>query len=101
MYSISNHISIVTLVSFSIRFYPLSGHLAYTLCVRLSTIVNPLACMLVLFQPRIMRMTGLSVLSAVATVFAAYLLALAALSPNPPLQDHAFGVLLVVGMLGI
>ena len=72
-----------------------TGHLAYTLAVRLSTIVNPLACFLVLFlQP--ISIQGLSLLIAIATSLSAYLLYLAALSPNPPLHDHVLGVTLVV-----
>ena len=71
------------------------GHLAYTLSVRLSTIVNPLACLLVLFVP-LTTVPGLSVLVAFGSVLSAYLVFLAALSPAPPLQHDMLGVALVV-----
>ena len=72
-----------------------SGHLAYTLSVRLSTISNPLACLLVLFMP-LMSVPWLTVLVSIGSLFSTYLIFLAALSPTPPLQDSAFGVTLVV-----
>ncbi|CAL8298900.1 unnamed protein product [Lota lota] len=69
--------------------------MTFHLSVVLGNIANPLACfvaMFILFRSS----AGLGVMSLVGGVFAAYLMALAALSPCPPLLGHPAGVGLVV-----
>ncbi|XP_073340256.1 solute carrier family 52, riboflavin transporter, member 2 [Pagrus major] len=71
------------------------GTMTFHLSVVLGNIANPLACFLAMFV--ILRSsTGLGFLSIGAGVFAAYLMALAALSPCPPLLGNPSGVALVV-----
>ncbi|XP_042291419.1 solute carrier family 52, riboflavin transporter, member 2 [Thunnus albacares] len=71
------------------------GTMTFHLSVVLGNIANPLACFLAMFF--VMRSsTGLGVLSLAGGVFAAYLMALAALSPCPPLLGNPSGVALVV-----
>ncbi|KAM3928813.1 solute carrier family 52, riboflavin transporter, member 2 [Leptodactylus fuscus] len=68
---------------------------AYHLSVVLSNIANPAACfiaMCVLCRSCL----GLGVIMALGVVFGGYLMALAALSPCPPLLDSTAGVALVV-----
>lgn len=71
------------------------GNLAYTLSVRLSVAVNPLACFAALFV-QIKSTVALAVLTALGTVLAGYHVALAALSPTPPLVDTDIGPALAV-----
>lgn len=71
------------------------GSLAYSLAVRLAVLANPVACFLGL----VVRVRAAGVCVAMATVGAAlagYQIALAALSPRPPLQDHVIGSILAV-----
>ncbi|XP_034017033.1 solute carrier family 52, riboflavin transporter, member 2 isoform X2 [Thalassophryne amazonica] len=69
--------------------------MTFHLSVVLGNIANPLACFLAMFV--ILRSSSsLSLLSLAGGVFAAYLLALAALSPCPPLLGKTAGVVLVV-----
>ncbi|XP_061679929.1 solute carrier family 52, riboflavin transporter, member 2 [Syngnathoides biaculeatus] len=71
------------------------GSLTFHLSVVLGNIANPLACFLAMFV--ILRSSArLGVLSLAGGVFAAYLMALAVLSPCPPLQGKTAGVVLVV-----
>ncbi|XP_041868505.1 solute carrier family 52, riboflavin transporter, member 2 [Melanotaenia boesemani] len=71
------------------------GSMTFHLSVVLGNIANPLACFLAMFV--ILRASaGLGFLSLAAGVFAAYLLALAALSPCPPLLGSHAGMALVV-----
>ncbi|XP_015239896.1 PREDICTED: solute carrier family 52, riboflavin transporter, member 2 [Cyprinodon variegatus] len=71
------------------------NNMTFHLSVVLGNIANPLACFLAMFF--VLRSSvGLGFLSLAAGVFAAYLLALAALSPCPPLQDSLVGKALVV-----
>ncbi|XP_069812280.1 solute carrier family 52, riboflavin transporter, member 2-like, partial [Dendropsophus ebraccatus] len=68
---------------------------AYHLSVVLSNIANPAACfiaMCVLCRSCL----GLGVIMAVGVVFGGYLMALAVLSPCPPLLENTAGVVLVV-----
>ncbi|XP_053100681.1 solute carrier family 52, riboflavin transporter, member 2 [Hemicordylus capensis] len=71
------------------------GGMAYHLSVVLSNIANPVACFVAMFflcrSP-----LGLGIISAVACVFGAYLMVLAAFSPCPPLVGSPLGVALVV-----
>ncbi|KAJ3608696.1 hypothetical protein NHX12_023226 [Muraenolepis orangiensis] len=71
------------------------GIMTFHLSVVLGNIANPLACfvaMFVLFRSS----AGLGAMSLGGGLFGAYLLALAALSPCPPLLGHPAGVGLVV-----
>ncbi|XP_044027538.1 solute carrier family 52, riboflavin transporter, member 2 [Siniperca chuatsi] len=71
------------------------GTMTFHLSVVLGNIANPLACFLAMFV--ILRSSsGLGFLSLAGGVFAAYLMALAALSPCPPLLGNPAGVALVV-----
>ncbi|XP_076611063.1 solute carrier family 52, riboflavin transporter, member 2 [Chaetodon auriga] len=70
------------------------GTMAYHLSVVLGNIANPLGCFLAMFVV-LRSSTGLGFLSLGGGVFAAYLMALAALSPCPPLLGHP-GIALVV-----
>ncbi|XP_034561670.1 solute carrier family 52, riboflavin transporter, member 2 [Notolabrus celidotus] len=71
------------------------GTMTFHLSVVLGNIANPLACFLAMFV--ILRSSpGLGILSIAAGVFAAYLMALAALSPCPPLVGSTTGEALVV-----
>ncbi|XP_068432499.1 solute carrier family 52, riboflavin transporter, member 2 isoform X1 [Clinocottus analis] len=71
------------------------GSMTFHLCVVLGNIANPLACFLAMFMV-LRSSTGLSLLFLAGGVFAAYLLALAALSPCPPLLGTSAGKALVV-----
>ncbi|XP_061520696.1 solute carrier family 52, riboflavin transporter, member 2 isoform X3 [Phycodurus eques] len=67
----------------------------FHLSVVLGNIANPVACFFAMFV--ILRSSArLGVLSLAGGVFAAYLMALAVLSPCPPLQGKTAGVVLVV-----
>ncbi|XP_072531472.1 solute carrier family 52, riboflavin transporter, member 2 isoform X2 [Salminus brasiliensis] len=71
------------------------GSMAFHLSVVLGNIANPLACFVAMFI-LLRSNAGLGILSLVGCVFAAYLLALAALSPCPPLLGTHAGVVVVV-----
>ncbi|NXE58050.1 S52A1 protein, partial [Casuarius casuarius] len=71
------------------------GALAFHLAVVLSNIANPLACFAAMFL-LCRSAVGLGVISALGAAFGAYLMALAALSPCPPLVGSALGTALVV-----
>ncbi|XP_014844865.1 PREDICTED: solute carrier family 52, riboflavin transporter, member 2 [Poecilia mexicana] len=72
------------------------NNMTFHLSVVLGNIANPLACFLAMFV--VLRSpVGLGLVSLAAGMFAAYLLALAALSPCPPLQASLAGKALVVG----
>ncbi|XP_055368822.1 solute carrier family 52, riboflavin transporter, member 2 isoform X2 [Betta splendens] len=71
------------------------GSMTFHLSVVFGNLANPAACFLAMFF--VLRSSaGLGVLSVGGAVFAAYLLALAALSPCPPLLGTHAGVALVV-----
>lgn len=71
------------------------GTMTFHLSVVLGNIANPFACFLAMFF--VLRSdSGLGCLSVAGGVFAAYLMALAALSPCPPLLGNPTGVALVV-----
>ncbi|XP_007229271.2 solute carrier family 52, riboflavin transporter, member 2 [Astyanax mexicanus] len=71
------------------------GNMAFHLSVVLGNIANPLACFVAMFV-LLRSNAGLGVLSLAGGVFASYLLALAVLSPCPPLLGSNAGVTLVV-----
>ncbi|XP_029370174.1 solute carrier family 52, riboflavin transporter, member 2-like [Echeneis naucrates] len=69
--------------------------MTFHLSVVLGNIANPLACFLAMFVV-LRSSSGLGFLSIAGGIFAAYLMALAALSPCPPLLGNPAGVALVV-----
>jgi len=77
------------------------GNEAYHLAVTLSAIANPLACFFALWLPsRSRRLIG--ILTAAGSLLSAYVVVLAALSPDPLLKDSVLGrVFIVVAQLAI
>lgn len=71
------------------------GRLAYHLAVVLGSAANPLACFLAM-GVLCRSLAGLVGLSVLGVLFGAYLMALAILSPCPPLVGTSAGVVLVV-----
>ncbi|XP_047580989.1 solute carrier family 52, riboflavin transporter, member 2 isoform X1 [Lutra lutra] len=71
------------------------GRLAYHLAVVLGSAANPLACFLAM-GVLCRSLAGLGGLSVLGMLFGAYLMALAVLSPCPPLVGTSAGVVLVV-----
>ncbi|KAI4891061.1 hypothetical protein NFI96_023919 [Prochilodus magdalenae] len=71
------------------------GTMAFHLSVVLGNIANPLACFVAMFV-LLRSSVGLGIMSLGGCVFAAYLLALAVLSPCPPLLGNHAGVVIVV-----
>ncbi|KAK2496508.1 hypothetical protein MC885_013794 [Smutsia gigantea] len=71
------------------------GRLAYHLAVVLGSAANPLACFLAM-GILCRSLAGLVSLSVLGILFGAYLIALAILSPCPPLVGTTLGVVLVV-----
>ncbi|XP_029920267.1 solute carrier family 52, riboflavin transporter, member 2 [Myripristis murdjan] len=71
------------------------GTMAFHLSVVLGNIANPLACFVAMFV-LLRSSSGLGIMSLAGGVFAAYLMALAVLSPCPPLLGSHAGVALVV-----
>ncbi|KAM7236850.1 hypothetical protein CapIbe_012522, partial [Capra ibex] len=70
------------------------GRLAYHLAVVLGSAANPLACFLAM-AVLCRSLAGLGSLSLLGMLFGAYLMALAVLSPCPPLVGTSAGVVLV------
>uniref|UniRef100_A0A0B8RXG1 Riboflavin transporter n=1 Tax=Philothamnus irregularis TaxID=1899461 RepID=A0A0B8RXG1_9SAUR len=71
------------------------GNLAYHLAATLSSMANPLACIVVTFLPN-RSLLFLWILTAAGTAFGVYNMAMAVLSPCPLLQDSDWGVALIV-----
>ncbi|XP_023397883.1 solute carrier family 52, riboflavin transporter, member 2 isoform X1 [Loxodonta africana] len=71
------------------------GHLAYHLAVVLGSAANPLACFLAM-GVLCRSLASLASLCLLGVFFGAYLMALAILSPCPPLVDTSAGVVLVL-----
>ncbi|XP_041060404.1 solute carrier family 52, riboflavin transporter, member 3-A [Carcharodon carcharias] len=71
------------------------GSVAYHLSAALSSMANPVACIIALFLPN-RSLVLLGSLSLVGTVFGAYNMAMAALSPCPLLQHSEAGAFLIV-----
>ena len=78
--------------SFSVMPY---GNIAYTLSVRLSVLVNPLACMIVLFK-RTKSGVVLVTLTGIGTIFTIYHVVFVAYSPYPPVYDEPVGAAISV-----
>lgn len=71
------------------------GRMAYHLSAVLSNIANPMACFLAMFV-MCRSSFGLGLISGLGVLFGTYLMALAVLSPCPPLVGSTAGVALVV-----
>ncbi|XP_058475669.1 solute carrier family 52, riboflavin transporter, member 2 [Solea solea] len=71
------------------------GTMTFHLSVVFGNLANPLACFLAMFFV-LRTSSGLGIVSLAGGVFAVYLLALAGLSPCPPLLGNPAGVALVV-----
>ncbi|KAG1948749.1 solute carrier family 52, riboflavin transporter, member 2 isoform X2 [Pimephales promelas] len=71
------------------------GTMTYHLSVVLGNIANPLACFVAMFV-LLRSSVGLGMMSLGGGIFAAYIMALAALSPCPPLLGSQSGVALVI-----
>ncbi|ESO10531.1 hypothetical protein HELRODRAFT_187704 [Helobdella robusta] len=71
------------------------GSLAYNLHVKLSVLVNPLACFAALFI-HVNKFWIVVVLTLFGSVLAAFQIALACLSPNPPLKKTSIGIACLV-----
>ncbi|XP_078542588.1 riboflavin transporter 2-like [Lissotriton helveticus] len=71
------------------------GNSAYHLSATLAAVANPLACFVAMFLPnRSLKMMG--ALTAAGTGIGCYIMAMAVLSPCPPLRHHHGGVVLIV-----
>lgn len=71
------------------------GNVAYHLSAALSSMANPVACLIAMFLPK-RSLVFLGLLSLVGTGFGAYNMAMAALSPCPLLQGSAAGDAIIV-----
>lgn len=71
------------------------GNSAYHLAATLASLANPLACFIGMFLP-CRSLVFLGVLSATSSLVAAYILAVAAFSPCPPLLQVPTGAILIV-----
>uniref|UniRef100_A0A8D0HEA6 Riboflavin transporter n=1 Tax=Sphenodon punctatus TaxID=8508 RepID=A0A8D0HEA6_SPHPU len=71
------------------------GNGAYHLSATLAAVANPLACFLGMFLPS-RSLVAMGVLAAAGTGFSFYIMAMAVLSPCPPLLDSPAGVTLIV-----
>lgn len=74
------------------------GAFTYHLAVSLSEAANPIACLIGPNLPEAGRYSIFSV-TAVISIVVAYVCTLAALSPNPPLQDSTTGIFLCVSTI--
>jgi riboflavin transporter 2 len=73
------------------------GSLAFTLAVRLSTVINPLMCLVALFFGT-RSLIAVGTLSLIATGLTGWHLYLAAMSPYPPLKGTDAGTALVASI---
>lgn len=74
------------------------GNVAYHLSVTLGSMANPLACFLAFFYPY-SSVKVISLLISSSVVFTGYILAMALLSPVPPLANSEGGEFLVVSYM--
>lgn len=80
------------LQSFSCLSY---GTSAYHLSTTLSSLANPLACLVSLYISRT-TVSDITILSATTTIFSVYILITAIASPTPPLYESSIGNWLIV-----
>ncbi|XP_065103244.1 solute carrier family 52, riboflavin transporter, member 3-A [Paramisgurnus dabryanus] len=71
------------------------GNMAYHLSAALSSVANPMACIIAMFFPK-RSLVLLGFLCLLGSVFGGYNMAMAAMSPCPLLQDTALGSALIV-----
>ncbi|XP_038606387.1 solute carrier family 52, riboflavin transporter, member 3 [Tachyglossus aculeatus] len=71
------------------------GALAYHLAASLSSIANPLACLVAMFLPS-RSLVKLGFITLAGTTFAAYNMAMAVMSPCPLLQGSKWGEVIIV-----
>ena len=71
------------------------GSQPYHLAVTLANIANPVACFIAFFLP-VKSQPMIGTITAVGSMISAYILLLAAYSPEPPLVDSVVGPILVV-----
>ncbi|CAL8367152.1 unnamed protein product [Lota lota] len=71
------------------------GNLAYHLSAALTSVANPVACIVAMFFPN-RSLLFLGVLGVLGTAFGSYNMAMAALSPCPLLQNSAVGLAIIV-----
>ena len=76
------------------------GHLAYSLTVQLTVLINPLSCFVALFFS-VKHLGWLVMLITLGTLLSAYQVTLAAMSPYPPLYDQTAGVVIMVCILDL
>lgn len=76
------------------------GNVAYHLAVTLSSIANPVACFIAVFVTST-SIRNIVLLCLVAVPFAGYSMALAVMSPSPPLMGNVMGEILVVSLANI
>ncbi|NXA78400.1 S52A3 protein, partial [Thryothorus ludovicianus] len=71
------------------------GHTTYHLAATLSSMANPLACIVAMFLPS-RSLTLMVILTMAGTGFGAYNMAIAVMSPCPPLQQSQWGNAIIV-----
>ncbi|TRZ20828.1 hypothetical protein HGM15179_006306 [Zosterops borbonicus] len=71
------------------------GHTTYHLAATLSSVANPLACIMAMFLPS-RSLTLMVILTMTGTGFAAYNMAIAVMSPCPVLQQSQWGDAIIV-----
>lgn len=72
------------------------GNTAYHLAVTLSSMANPIACFVAFYVSSSVVKRTLPLIVSLGSVCAAYIIATAVLSPEPPLQDSTAGKVLIV-----
>ena len=76
------------------------GNVAYHFAVTLSSMANPLSCLIAYFLP-ITNICLIAIFAFLGTSVSCYIIALAALSPSPPLIGYASGEALMVLIVAI
>ena len=71
------------------------GNTAYHLAVTLSSMANPLACIVAYYLP-VNSVRIVQVMSGIGTLISGYIVALAAMSPAPPLLGYSSGETVMV-----
>ncbi|XP_028836765.1 solute carrier family 52, riboflavin transporter, member 3-B [Denticeps clupeoides] len=71
------------------------GNQAYHLGATMAAVANPAACLIAMYMP-IRSLVLMGALTALGSAFASYIMAVAALSPCPPLVHSSLGTALIV-----
>ncbi|KAL5022039.1 hypothetical protein ScPMuIL_001194 [Solemya velum] len=69
----------------------------YHIAVVLSNVANPVACFVAFFIP-VASSLVLSIVTLIGTGFGAYIMVLASLSPNPPMNDSVVGSVVMIAV---